>query len=337
MEEERNYTVYMHICPNGKRYIGATKQKPSRRFRNGKGYIGTKFYDKAICVYGWNNIVHRILYTNLIYSEASSKEKFLIKYYKTQSDKFGYNVEDGGEFSNMSESTKRKLSELAKQRYRNGQIPSFLGKHHTQETKNKISIANFNPNKETRLKMSINHSDVNGNKNPMFGISPIERMDEKTYKEWLKKQRENKKSGIENPNYGNHKLKYGNNPNATKIKRYDRLLNYIDEFSCIQEAKDVLCLSHIKVDGNISGNYIFVKYNENIKDIKLKNKYRLVIIDNVIFYSIKECSDYIKKNVSDVGNWIRGSKPMPQKYIDRGLRYYNPETDKDLPIYQNKD
>lgn len=35
-----------------------------------------------------------------------------------------------------------------------------------------------------------------------------------------------------------------------------------------------------------------------------------------------------------ISSYLIGSKPMPQKWIDRGLRYYNPETDKDLPIYQ---
>ena len=333
--EERNYTVYMHICPNGKKYIGATCQHPNRRFRNGFGYAGTRFYDKGIIPFGWDNIKHIILYKNLTEEEAFSKEKFLIKYYKTQDYCFGYNIEDGGKFSKMSKETKEKLSELAKERYKITKHP-WVGRNHTEETKIKISNMNSNPSEKTRRKMSENHRDVNGIKNPMYGISPKDRMCEDIYNVWLEKQRKNKKHGVENPNYGNHKIKYGNNPNSIKIKRYDRLLNYIDEFSCIQEAKDILHISHIKLDGSISGNYVFIKYNENIEDIKIKNKYRLVIIDNTIFYSIKGCSSYINKNVSDVGNWIRNSKPMPQKYIDRGLRYYNPDTDKDLPIYVDK-
>ena len=33
-----NYTVYCHIFPNGKRYVGITKQKPEYRWDNGNGY-----------------------------------------------------------------------------------------------------------------------------------------------------------------------------------------------------------------------------------------------------------------------------------------------------------
>lgn len=37
-----NYTVYKHTFPNGKIYIGITKQAPSKRWRNGTGYSGQK-------------------------------------------------------------------------------------------------------------------------------------------------------------------------------------------------------------------------------------------------------------------------------------------------------
>ena len=37
MKEE--YTVYLHICPEGKKYYGATKLNVNRRWRkNGEGY-----------------------------------------------------------------------------------------------------------------------------------------------------------------------------------------------------------------------------------------------------------------------------------------------------------
>lgn len=30
-----NYKVYMHTLPNGKRYVGITKQEPEKRWLNG--------------------------------------------------------------------------------------------------------------------------------------------------------------------------------------------------------------------------------------------------------------------------------------------------------------
>ena len=53
---EQNYTVYMHICPNGKRYIGITKLKPQERWGNGKSYKGCVLFNKAIQKYSWQNI-----------------------------------------------------------------------------------------------------------------------------------------------------------------------------------------------------------------------------------------------------------------------------------------
>ena len=50
--ENKNYTVYMHICPNGKRYIGITKLKPQERWGNGKSYKGciSPRRKKVLCI-----------------------------------------------------------------------------------------------------------------------------------------------------------------------------------------------------------------------------------------------------------------------------------------------
>lgn len=66
-----------------------------------------------------------------------------------------------------------------------------------------------------------------------------------------------------------------------------------------------------------------------------------VICENLRFKSITDCSKYYNLNsIGAISSYLSGSKPMPQKWKDRGLRYYNPETDKDLPYYKeggNKD
>ena len=38
--EENNYTVYAHKFPDGKYYIGLTKQDPDKRWNNGKKFWG---------------------------------------------------------------------------------------------------------------------------------------------------------------------------------------------------------------------------------------------------------------------------------------------------------
>ena len=97
---KNNYTVYMHICPNNKKYIGITKQEPEKRWKKGKGYRTQKYFKRAIEKYGWNNIKHKILYKNLNKKEACTKEIELIKKYNTNNYKFGYNISSGGDGAN---------------------------------------------------------------------------------------------------------------------------------------------------------------------------------------------------------------------------------------------
>lgn len=46
-----NYTVYMHIAPNNKIYIGITSKKPKYRWNNGTGYINNDYFTRAIKKY----------------------------------------------------------------------------------------------------------------------------------------------------------------------------------------------------------------------------------------------------------------------------------------------
>lgn len=41
------YTVYMHICPNGKRYIGITGLYPKDRWKNGANYKFNRHFTSA--------------------------------------------------------------------------------------------------------------------------------------------------------------------------------------------------------------------------------------------------------------------------------------------------
>lgn len=91
------YKVYMHITPNGKKYIGTTKNSLCRRWENGKGYRKNKLFYDDIIKYGWNKIKHILLFDNLTEKEAREKEIELIKKYKTTNKKYGYNKTKGGD------------------------------------------------------------------------------------------------------------------------------------------------------------------------------------------------------------------------------------------------
>ena len=137
---DRNYTVYMHTSPSGKRYIGITCKKPEYRWNKGKGYRDNDYFTKAIQKYGWNNIQHEILLTKLTKEEAEQMEIKLIAKYKSNQREFGYNIANGGNtIGKHSEETKRKISEKAKRE---------------------------NLSEETLKKMSENHADFSGGNHP---------------------------------------------------------------------------------------------------------------------------------------------------------------------------
>ena len=116
----KNWVVYVHIFPNGKKYFGITCKMPDKRWENGHGYTknGQPVMYHAIQKYGWENIKHEILFTNLTKKEAELKEKKLIALYKTNCKKYGvlygYNMTDGGEGTLghvVSEEARKKMSE----------------------------------------------------------------------------------------------------------------------------------------------------------------------------------------------------------------------------------
>lgn len=88
------YTVYRHISPKGKSYIGITSQKPHLRWDNGNGYKKQKKFWNAIKYYGWNKFKHEILETNLDKETAWYKEKYYISKFDSYFN--GYNSDLGG-------------------------------------------------------------------------------------------------------------------------------------------------------------------------------------------------------------------------------------------------
>jgi hypothetical protein len=90
-----HYTLYQHIFPDGKSYIGITKKKPELRWgKDGIGYKGQKVYPK-IQKYGWENIEHIILTDNIPQGKAPKIEQKAIAYFDSFNN--GYNDDAGKE------------------------------------------------------------------------------------------------------------------------------------------------------------------------------------------------------------------------------------------------
>lgn len=126
------YIIYKHTSPNGRAYIGITKQDPERRWRSGTHYDYNRRFFLAIVEYGWINFKHEILESGLSYEDAKKKETEYIEKFKTADERFGYNqtLGVGGKGFTKSLETRERLRK------------SHLGRKNSPETRKKISEAN---------------------------------------------------------------------------------------------------------------------------------------------------------------------------------------------------
>ena len=147
MVENKNWSVYLHIFPNGKVYVGITSKPPNKRWGYlGHNYIKTGHHNimsNAIMKYGWDNIKHIVL-CKTSEREAKILEIALIGYYKRKS--ISYNITDGGDGTSglskipwnvgipCSLETRYKISKANK-----GKTGFWKGKSLSDETRKKIS------------------------------------------------------------------------------------------------------------------------------------------------------------------------------------------------------
>jgi hypothetical protein len=250
---KENYTVYKHIFPNNKIYIGITSKKPEIRWNNGKGYKLCPLMNKAIQKYGWNNVKHEILFINLTKKQAEEKEIQLIKEHKCNNRKYGYNIENGGNCCGThSEETKRKIGAKSKgnkyclgrhiskehiQKLHDGRMKKYketgsYGSHEymqTEEYKNKISkaLTGIKRSKETRKKISEVAKKRIGNKNSMYGKKHSEEAKQKMREKALgRKISEDTKRKISK-----------NSVIKRKVNQYDLNGNFIKQYESLKQAE----------------------------------------------------------------------------------------------------
>ena len=145
-----SYWVYVHVCPNGKRYVGCTTQaRPELRWKEGRGYYRNKHFYSAILKYGWDNITHEVFEVDSA-EEMYRKEVELISFYHSNDPEYGYNNSVGGESGSLgctrSEETRKKMSEAHK-----GQIRS-------EESRQRIAESNRRKAKDPEFRRKISEA-----------------------------------------------------------------------------------------------------------------------------------------------------------------------------------
>ena len=89
------FSVYCHTFPNGKKYIGISKDAEKRWGVNGCGYNTQPKMERAIKKYGWDNVDHEIIVDGLEKEQAEKLEIYLISELDTIEN--GYNSAIGGD------------------------------------------------------------------------------------------------------------------------------------------------------------------------------------------------------------------------------------------------
>ena len=309
MEEERCYTVYMHVNKtNGKTYVGLTCQEPETRWgSNGLGYKNyyystQNYFYNAIKKYGWNNFDHIILFENKNKEEAEQLEILYIKVLMSNNKTYGYNISNGG---------------------------NSIGKH-TEETKLKIKISNGRKvicdNKifET-LGVCAEYYNVNAG----------------TMGDWLRGEHSMPinfyKMGLKYLD-GDYELRPQDEIQSGKKRKV------ICEYKIFESISD--CARYYNIDSHNMSDWLSGRLNmrrdfyekglrflegdnEIIQPQNKYHKYRNVVCDDIIFDSIKDCSEYYDVNISTMSCWLVGQNPMSQKFKKLGLRYLND----DMTIY----
>lgn len=115
---DKKFYVYMHTNKiNGKKYVGITSQDPEKRWEKGKGYRRHPHFWNAINKYGWDNFEHDILLSDISLDDANTLERMLIRVWKLQNPRYGYNMQSGGkDYATLSEDIKKKISDSNKGR-----------------------------------------------------------------------------------------------------------------------------------------------------------------------------------------------------------------------------
>lgn len=260
----------MHTFPNGKCYIGQTKQKPEHRFNNGDGYKGCRYLYFAIQKYGWENIKHEVLINDLTQKDADYYEKYYIALYRSNNKEYGYNLRSGGTAGyEYTDEVKKLMSEKQTGRKQSAEtrlkhseaLKKYYATHKVnEETREKLRRGNRGQFKkgesheclpETRKKIS---EALKGRKG-----KPLTKEQKQHLHDVFKGRPMNENALIATEPY---RFKKGHNVSDNTIKRikesnskavlqYDLGGNYITSYSSIKEASISVGLS-----GNAVGNCV---------------------------------------------------------------------------------
>jgi group I intron endonuclease len=175
-----HHTIYrITNLINNKVYVGQTIQKIERRLRQhlrDSKNLKLKFpIYLAMRKYGIKNFICETICVCSNIKELNNKETFFILKYRSNEKKFGYNCDTGGKNKIPNKETRKKYSKRS-----SGKKNGMYGKKHKNKSIRLMSLNRIIKtgkdhhhygiprSKNTKRKISQNHTDVSGKNNPSY-------------------------------------------------------------------------------------------------------------------------------------------------------------------------
>lgn len=215
IEEEKKWCVYIHTSPSGKKYVGITSKNPPEdrwgknghnyllKYPNGK-YMHPAMANALIKYPNWDDWEHEILFSGLTSELAKQIEKELIQECKSNDNRYGYNLTEGGDGTQghtVSEESKKLLSEIAKNRWEDENFRLMMSELKKgwdppdvwKEKRSKHMKEKWQDEDYYTYMCNVN----SGEKNPNYGKTPSNETREK-----ISSSLKGKYVGENSPNYG---------------------------------------------------------------------------------------------------------------------------------------
>lgn len=244
---------------NGKIYIGQTVKSFDERYG---GDIEKNTHNKhlrnSIKKYGIENfVIDKCVCKCETKEELDRVEQFYIYVYDAMDPEHGYNKREGGNGGKLSNETKQKMSEAQK-----GEKHPMWGKnpedYMTEETikikreKQSKALKGKPFSNEHKKKLSENHANVSGKKNPMYGKNSEDYMTEEAIQMRRKKISKAFK-GEKNPR-ARAVIQLSNNGDF--IKKYDFIKQAAKELNINRQSISACCKGKIKSAGGYMWKYL---------------------------------------------------------------------------------
>lgn len=317
---EDKYCVYKHTAPNGKVYIGITRQRPEKRWANGKGYLSNNYFTNAIKKYGWDKFKHEVLIDGLTADQASEWERFYVRIYRSDEFAYGYNRTPGGEKG-------YKLTGEAKER--------FDKKMRDPKRRESVSkgLKKYYENPEARIRASQMQKQKWENKDFRERFRKIAqiRASDPEYRKKLSRVLTEKR----NTDEYRQSMMGGNNPNAKSVLQYSVDGKLIKKYRSINDACRAIGANHSNIVACINGRlkiaYGFLwDYEDSKNNIddrvaklqsyinpKAKSIIQCDLKGNAIkqFRSITEACDSLGASTGTLSMALRGKRKTAYGYI----------------------